>query len=161
MLQARGRYEEAEQLFRRALTGKEKALGADHPSTLNTIKSLALLYYESRRYVLAVPLFDRAFRAYEKRPEGGLSSIESRAMLGLSLLGAGEPREAEGHLVAGYDGLKKQPVLSPLNRNRLRWVAAGLVGVFETTNRAEDAKGWRAKLAALPPEVAPPPRAKK
>ena len=34
----------------------------------------------------------------------------------------------------------------------------GLVEVYEATNRPAKAAEWRAKLAALPPEVAPPPR---
>jgi hypothetical protein len=34
-------------------------------------------------------------------------------------------------------------------------VAQGLVELYEQTGQAEQAAEWRAKLAALPPEVAP------
>ncbi|OQD63331.1 hypothetical protein PENPOL_c009G08122 [Penicillium polonicum] len=34
----------AEQIYQRALAGKEKALGPDHTSTLNTVHNLGLLY---------------------------------------------------------------------------------------------------------------------
>jgi hypothetical protein len=39
-------------------------------------------------------------------------------------------------------------------------VTAGLAEVAERTNQPEKAREWRAKLAELPGEVAPPPRPK-
>ena len=38
-----GKYDEAEPLYRRALAGKEEALGPAHPSTLGTVGNLAIL----------------------------------------------------------------------------------------------------------------------
>lgn len=38
------RYEKAEQMYLRALAGREKALGPDHTSTLDTIHNLGNLY---------------------------------------------------------------------------------------------------------------------
>jgi tetratricopeptide (TPR) repeat protein len=160
LLQLRGRYDESERLFRWALAGKEKALGPEHPSTLNSAKALATLLYDTRRYDEAAALFERALRGYEKRPEAALAALESRSMLGLALLGAGRPAEAEPHLLTGYDGLAKQKTLGAANRNRLRWVAAGLVEVYERAGQSEKAGRWRTQLAALPPETAPSPRAK-
>jgi tetratricopeptide (TPR) repeat protein len=51
----RGRYEEAEPLYQRALEMREKVLGLDHPDT-TTLNSLALLYYHQGRYEEAEPL---------------------------------------------------------------------------------------------------------
>jgi hypothetical protein len=39
-----GKLDEAEKMFRRALEGKEKALGINHTSTLGTVNNLGLLY---------------------------------------------------------------------------------------------------------------------
>ena len=39
-----GRYSEAEQLFRRALEGREEKLGPKHPDTLKTVDNLAGVY---------------------------------------------------------------------------------------------------------------------
>ena len=43
LLQAQGKLGEAEPLFRRTLEGRERQLGADHPSTLTSANNLALL----------------------------------------------------------------------------------------------------------------------
>ena len=43
LLEAQGKLEEAEVLSRRALKGKERVLGTDHPSTLLTMYNLAAL----------------------------------------------------------------------------------------------------------------------
>jgi hypothetical protein len=39
-----GKLKEAEEMYLRALAGYEKALGPGHPSTLNTVNNLGLLY---------------------------------------------------------------------------------------------------------------------
>jgi Tfp pilus assembly protein PilF len=39
-----GKLNKAEEMYRRALEGKEKALGPDHTSTLNTVNNLGLFY---------------------------------------------------------------------------------------------------------------------
>ncbi|KAJ5901698.1 hypothetical protein N7495_002226 [Penicillium taxi] len=39
-----GKLKEAEEMYQRALAGKEKALGPDHTSTLTTVNNLSLLY---------------------------------------------------------------------------------------------------------------------
>jgi tetratricopeptide (TPR) repeat protein len=39
-----GKLAEAEQIYERALRGKEIALGAEHTSTLQTVNNLGLLY---------------------------------------------------------------------------------------------------------------------
>lgn len=61
-----GRYAEAEQLFRRALEGQEKALGKDHPDTLGTVNNIAVLYQMQDRYAEAALHFQRALKGYER-----------------------------------------------------------------------------------------------
>ena len=88
----------------------------------------------------------------------GPAVVFTRAYLGLALLGAGKPAEAEPHLLAGHAGLTKQKTPAAFVRKQLRLVTAGMVELYEQTGRPEQTADWRAKLAALPPEVAPPPR---
>jgi tetratricopeptide (TPR) repeat protein len=154
----KGDYPVAEPLYRRALAGYERALGPDHPDTLLSIDNLAALYFGAKRFGEAAPLFEKVYRGYLKRPEGASSALESRADLGLALLGAGKAADAEPHLLAGYDGLMERMASNPMNCNRLRYTAQGLVELYGSTDRPADATAWRAKLAALPPEVAPRPR---
>jgi tetratricopeptide (TPR) repeat protein len=148
----------SESLYRRALDGREKVLGPDHPHTLESVGRLAGLYLDCRRYQEAVPLLERAVGAYTKRPEMAAYLPYVRANLGLALIGAGSPASAEPHLLAGYDGLTNQKALDATDRNRMRRVTAALVEVYDKTGQPEKGKEWRAKLATLGPEVAPPPR---
>ncbi|KAH0555788.1 hypothetical protein GP486_006269, partial [Trichoglossum hirsutum] len=59
-----GKYEEAEAMNRRALDGKEKVLGKEHPSTLTSVYSLANLLHEQKRYEAASELYQRASSGY-------------------------------------------------------------------------------------------------
>jgi tetratricopeptide (TPR) repeat protein len=57
---------EAEQMYERALRGKEKALGAEHTSTLDTVNNLGLLYTDQGKLALAEQMYERALRGKEK-----------------------------------------------------------------------------------------------
>lgn len=57
---AQGRQEDAEALYRQALTVAEELRGNEHPSLLDPIKGLALFYVRNRRYAQAERLFERA-----------------------------------------------------------------------------------------------------
>jgi tetratricopeptide (TPR) repeat protein len=49
-----------------ALHGKEKALGPDHTSTLDTVNNLGLLYEDQGKLDAAEKILERALRGYEK-----------------------------------------------------------------------------------------------
>jgi tetratricopeptide (TPR) repeat protein len=61
-----GKLAEAEQMFLRALAGKEKALGPDHPSTLDTVDNLGLLYRDQGKLAEAEQIYRRALAGREK-----------------------------------------------------------------------------------------------
>ncbi|AOS83271.1 hypothetical protein BIU88_03405 [Chlorobaculum limnaeum] len=61
-----GRYDEAEPLFRRALTIGEKTLGPNHPDVAASRNNLALLLYAQGNYRDAEPLYRRAIDIGEK-----------------------------------------------------------------------------------------------
>ena len=56
----------AGQIYRRALAGKERALGPDHISTLDTVNELGLLYREQGKLGEAEKMFQRALAGYKK-----------------------------------------------------------------------------------------------
>ncbi|KZP22341.1 Kif17 kinesin, partial [Athelia psychrophila] len=62
-----GKLDEAESLYGRALTGWEKQLGADHPSTLTTVSNLAVLYQTQGKLDEAERLYGRALAGEEKQ----------------------------------------------------------------------------------------------
>jgi tetratricopeptide (TPR) repeat protein len=64
VLQHQGEYEQAEEMNRRALAGREKALGVDHPSTLSSVYCLAHLHSAIHDYHKALDLYDHAVIGY-------------------------------------------------------------------------------------------------
>ena len=65
----RGRLDEAEAFYERALQGKEKALGPDYMSTLDTVHNLALPYSNQGQLDEAEALYERALQGKEKALE--------------------------------------------------------------------------------------------
>src|SRR3984893_8260093 len=65
-LYEKGRYAEAEPLYKRSLAIREKALGPDHPDVAASLNNLALLYDQQGRHVDAEPLYKKALAIWEK-----------------------------------------------------------------------------------------------
>ncbi|KFA80603.1 hypothetical protein S40288_10274, partial [Stachybotrys chartarum IBT 40288] len=61
-----GRLKEAEDMYNRALQGKEKAWGPEHTSTLDIVNNLAILYKAQGRLKDAEDMYNRALQGYEK-----------------------------------------------------------------------------------------------
>ena len=59
VLYLQGKLDEAKAMIERALAGRERALGADHPDTLRTVESLAILLNESGDAAAAAALRER------------------------------------------------------------------------------------------------------
>ncbi|KAH8748075.1 hypothetical protein F5882DRAFT_471035 [Hyaloscypha sp. PMI_1271] len=57
---------EAEQMYQRALQGKEKAWGPKHTSTLDIVNNLAALYANQGKLVEAEQMYQRALQGKEK-----------------------------------------------------------------------------------------------
>ncbi|PQE06061.1 hypothetical protein CJF30_00005019 [Rutstroemia sp. NJR-2017a BBW] len=56
---------EAEQMYQRALQGKEKVLGPEHMWTLDTVNNLGIIYAEQGKLVEAEHMFQRALQGKE------------------------------------------------------------------------------------------------
>ena len=63
---ALGKHDEAEQLHRRALEGRQKELGERHPHTLSSVYNLAHLHHQQKRYDAAYELYQRACDGYKR-----------------------------------------------------------------------------------------------
>lgn len=53
-------------MSRRALEGREKVLGNEHPETLASVGNLAYLYHQHKRYDAAFELYQRACNGLER-----------------------------------------------------------------------------------------------
>jgi tetratricopeptide (TPR) repeat protein len=84
-----GKLVEAEQMYQRALQGKEKAWGPDYTSTLSTVNNLGLLYKKQGKLVEAEQMYQRALQGYEKAigPENITTYVPAlNAIIALGLL---------------------------------------------------------------------------
>jgi tetratricopeptide (TPR) repeat protein len=62
-----GKLDKAEEMYKRALQGREKALGPDHTSTLDTVNNLGVLYVDQGKLDKAEEMYQRALEGYEER----------------------------------------------------------------------------------------------
>lgn len=65
-LAAQGKYNDALEWHSRALAGREKALGSDHPDTLATVNNMAIVFRSQGKYDDALEWYSRALAGMEK-----------------------------------------------------------------------------------------------
>lgn len=61
-----GKLKQAEEIYLRALAGKEKALDLDHTSTLGTVNNLGAIYADQGKLKEADEMYQRALAGYAK-----------------------------------------------------------------------------------------------
>ncbi len=66
VLRYQGKYEAAEEMNRRALEGREKVLGVEHPDTLTSVSNLASVLRDQGKYEAAEEMNRRALEGREK-----------------------------------------------------------------------------------------------
>ncbi|KAJ5559378.1 hypothetical protein N7513_001777 [Penicillium frequentans] len=102
-----GKLKEAKDMYQRALAGREKALGPDHTSTLDTVNNLGILYSEQGKLKEAEEMYQRALAGKEKAlgPDH-TSTLDTVNNLGLLYKDQGKLKEAEEmyqRALAGYE----------------------------------------------------------
>jgi tetratricopeptide (TPR) repeat protein len=95
-------------MYVRALAGKEKALGPDHTSTLNTVNNLGLLYAGQGKLAEAEQMYVQALVGYEKslQPQT-ISALKTVSNLAYLYRDQGKTNEAEKMFQRAVIGRKK------------------------------------------------------
>ena len=108
LYESQGKLREAEDMYVRALVGREKALGPEHTSTLNTVNNLGNLYGDQGKLREAEDMYVRALAGYEKAlgPEHA-STMSTVLGLGNLYRNQGKLREAEDMYVRALAGYEK------------------------------------------------------
>ncbi|KAH7016508.1 uncharacterized protein B0I36DRAFT_254347 [Microdochium trichocladiopsis] len=103
-----GKLGEAEKMYLRALDGKEKALGPDHTSTLDTVNNLGNLYKNRGKLDEAEKMYLRALDGKEKAlgPDH-ISTLDTVNNLGVLYKNRGKLGEAEKMYLRALDGCEK------------------------------------------------------
>jgi Tfp pilus assembly protein PilF len=65
VLESQGKYEEAEAMHRRALEGREKVLGPEHPETITSVNNLGSMLERQSKYEEAEAMHRRELEEYE------------------------------------------------------------------------------------------------
>jgi serine/threonine-protein kinase len=106
---ARGHQAEAEQYYRRATDILRAVYGPDHYLVGVSLSNLGSTWMARQDYQRAERLFGEALAIYAKsRPAGDLVVGVTRVKLGRTLLRQARWRDAEPHLLAGYEIMNKQ-----------------------------------------------------
>ena len=66
VLSSQGKYDEAEEMHRQALTLRERVLRKKHPDTLTSVYCLVYLLHQKKRYKDAEVFYDRVYAGYRK-----------------------------------------------------------------------------------------------
>ena len=108
MLKQQIRYNSAKKIYERALQGYEKALGAEHTSTLDTVNNLGLLYADQGKLDEAEKMYQRALQGYEKALGAEhTSTLNTVNNLGLLYKDQGKLDEAEKMYERALQGNEK------------------------------------------------------
>jgi len=103
-----GKLAEAEQMYMRALKGKEKTLGVKHTSTLDVVNNLGLLYSDQGKLAKAKQMYMRALKKYEKTlGVKHTSTLNTVNNLGLLYSNQGKLAEAKQMYMRALKGYEK------------------------------------------------------
>ena len=147
-----GKLAEAEEMYVRALKGKEKAWGPDHMSTLDTVNNLGVLYNNQGKLAEAEKMYVRALKGYEKAwgPDH-MSTLDTVNNLGNLYLDQGKLAEAEEIYVRALKGMEKAIGLVHKSTSDTAYNLANLYqqrGMFEASMRLfqQAESGYRVTL---------------
>jgi tetratricopeptide (TPR) repeat protein len=102
------RYMEAEEMYERALAGKEKARGPEHTSTVSTVNNLGILYRTQGRLAEAEAMYERALAGKEKAlGSEHTSTLDTVNNLGILYADQGRLAEAEAMYERALAGSEK------------------------------------------------------
>jgi tetratricopeptide (TPR) repeat protein len=137
----------AVKLYERALKGYEKAWGAEHTSTLDTVNNLGNLYADLGQHKQAEEMYKRALKGYEKAwGAEHTSTLATVNNLGSLYADLGQYKQAEEMYKRALEGYTK--ALSPKSVStyvpalNTMW-ARGLLS--NSLGQAEEARAWYSK----------------
>ncbi len=135
-----GKLTEVEKVYQRALEGREKAWGAEHTSTLDTVNNLGALYKNQGKLAEAEKMYQRALQGKEKAwGAEHTSTLDTVNNLGLLYADQGKLAEAEKMYQRALKGYEKTwgfedktiPILNTINNLGLLYADQGKLAEAE------------------------------
>jgi tetratricopeptide (TPR) repeat protein len=116
-------------------------------------------FIQAGQFIQAERVLKEALALREKSERDDWTTSNTRALLGLALLGQQRFDEAQPLLLTGYEGMKQQEAkIPPAQRRPLADAGGRIVELYERWGRPAEADRWRKKLGLPVPQPLPPPR---
>jgi tetratricopeptide (TPR) repeat protein len=142
-----GQLDKAVPLLEQTLAKSKEKLGPDHPDTLNSMNSLALVYQKNGDFAKAELILRECLTLRQTKQPDAWATFDTQSQLGGSLLGQKNYAEAERLLLAGYEGMKQREAKIPTNAKKyLTEALERLVQLYDAWGKPEQAATWRTKL---------------
>ena len=143
-----GEYADAEPLLTKALEIERRTPGETHPTMTRDIAALGEVRLRQRKYALAEPPLREALDKWNSAQPDAWQRHWIQALLGASLAGQKQDREAEMLLVAGCEGLlSRESAITGANRRVFQAAREWIVQFYESASKPEKAAEWRQRLA--------------
>ncbi|KAL0636312.1 hypothetical protein Q9L58_004769 [Maublancomyces gigas] len=146
LFMAQGKYVDALEWYGRALAGREKALGSDHPNTLDTVNNMASVFDSQGKYDDALEWYRRALAGREKALGGDhpstLNTVNNMASVFDNQGKYDDALEWYGRALAG-----REKALGSDHPNTLSTVN-NMASVFDSQGRYDDALEWYGRALA-------------
>jgi tetratricopeptide (TPR) repeat protein len=144
VLQAQGKFAEAETVYREALAMRRKLLGSEHPGVANLLGGLAEVLLAQGKFAEAEASARECLAVREKRLPEGWEMFDARSLLGATLLRQKKYAEAEPLLLSGYSGMKDREERIPADeKRRLKEALQRLVELYDAIGKPEEAAKWK------------------
>ncbi|KAF1936942.1 hypothetical protein EJ02DRAFT_357955 [Clathrospora elynae] len=142
-----GKLREAEQMYERALRGREEALGPSHTSTLSTVNNLGSLYADQGKLREAEQMYERALQGYkEALGEDGVQqympALNTLQNIGDLYVNQGETAKAQAMYARTLSGLRLV-----LGQSSDRCI--GLAAKLDALPTSQRGRGKQQKLSAV------------
>ena len=131
----------------KVLQVRRRVLGEEHPNTLSTMNTLALLYLNEGKYSQAGALLRTALNSWERTTPDSWTRYSCQSMLGASLAGQKKYAEAELLLGSGYQGmLQRKSIIPAANRFYLEQAGKWITQLYQHWGKPVKASEWQKKL---------------
>lgn len=149
-LGAANRWVAAEAILREAIVIARQTGPPDDPALAAALAELTGTLLARGHFPGAETSARECLEIRRKQMPDDWRTFNAEHFLGASLLGQKKHGEAEGHLLAGYRGMKQREAQIPaIGRPRLKENLEGLARLYEALGRPETAAEWRAELTAF------------
>jgi hypothetical protein len=147
--QHKGERDQAESLLRESLQYWKKKAGADSTQYAITLADLGSSLLEREGWIGATPLLREALSIQQMKQPDHWQTFHTRWLLGASLVGQKDDREAEPLMLAGFEGLKQREESIPSQyKTQLTESLKHLVRRYEALQKPDQASKWRKELEA-------------